>query len=76
MIMDSFDDGSDILIKMIEISDKLDKAEIDERIFASNNATIDFFLSRSGRQLRRKLIHYIIYTFVKLIGKFLVDVVL
>jgi hypothetical protein len=47
MIMDPFDDGSDILIKMIEISDKLDKAEIDERIFASNNATINFFLSRS-----------------------------
>ncbi len=76
MIMDPLDDGSNILIKMIEISDKLDEAEIYERIFASNNTTIDFFLSRSGRQLRRKLIHYIIYTFVELVGELLIDVVL
>lgn len=68
MIVDSFDYWSDILIEVIEIGDKLDEAKIDESIFTSDDATIDLLLSRGRGELRRKLIHDVIYTFIELIG--------
>lgn len=45
MIVYSLDYGGDALVEVVEISDELDKAEVDEGILAADYAAVYLFFS-------------------------------
>lgn len=45
MIVYSLDNGGDALVEVVEISDELDKAEVDEGILAADYTAVYLFFS-------------------------------
>jgi len=46
IVVNSFQNGGDISIKVVKICDKLHEANVDKGISTTNNATIDLLLNR------------------------------
>lgn len=48
VVVYSFNDGGDALVEVVEISDKLNEAEVNESVLAADDATVYLFLSWSS----------------------------
>jgi len=73
--VDALDYRCDAFVEVVEVSDQLYEAEVDEGVLAAHDAAVDFLFSSGAGELCGELAHDPVDSLVEFLGQFFVDVV-